>query len=412
MIRSLRRRFIFGAVLSLTILIALLIGGISLVGYIQMEQGGENFLRVLLEGPVPMPVPPPPMQDTQFAFGYSFEAQSMPAGYCLLNVDSTGQLVGIDVNNLRGMDTSNLQPYIDEILSGGEDHGKAGVYKYRLERDADGLIRIALLDNSIQATLLAGTLRTGLLLGFLAIVAMFIILLPISKQLMRNYAAHIEKQKQFITNASHELKTPIAIIQSNIDAMELIQGENKWSRNIRGQTVRLNTLLLQLIFMARIDEQPFSSEKADISLGALLKEEAAAYEEILRKRSVSLTANIKDELVVCGSQENLKQLIHILMDNAAQYTNAEGEINIVTEKQKRFARLIVRNTVSNLPDCPPENLFDRFYRGDAARTQKTSGCGVGLSAALAIVQMHRGKIEAQYIGDHTIQFVVDLPLSR
>ena len=409
MIRSLRRRFVFGAVLSLSILIALLIGGISLVSYIQMEQRSDELMRLLLDERATPPAPEPERRP-QFAFGYSLPDQPMPIGYCIARFDARGQSLGLELSRLPEPDVEVLKTYADEILFAGKERGKLGAYKYQLKREETGETRIAFLDNSIQVEMLRGTLRAGLALGAGAILLMLVILLPVSKRLTRGYAAHIEKQKQFITNASHEIKTPIAIIQSNIDAMELIQGANKWSRNIRGQTVRLNALLKQLIFMARMDEIPLSPDKRPIALSEMLVEDASAYEEALRDGGCAFQTDIEPKLTLPGSRENLKQLFSILMDNAVQYTNPGGEISLSLHRRGRHARIAVRNTVDRLPDCPPQTLFDRFYRGDSARTQKASGCGIGLSAALAIAQMHRGRIEAQYMANNAIQFVVDLPL--
>ena len=190
--------------------------------------------------------------------------------------------------------------------------------------------------------------------------------------------------------------------------MELIQGENKWSRNIRSQTDRLSLLLQRLLFMSRIDEKSMVLPMQMLELTAMVKAELETYTPVLAERSLRLHCDLHKEVHLKGNQEYLQQMIHMLLDNAVQYTNEGGEIRISMEQKRRRVRLLFENTVEKLPDCLPENLFDRFYRGNSARTQSSGGCGIGLSAARAIAEMHRGSISAEYFEDNTIRFAVDM----
>ena len=161
--------------------------------------------------------------------------------------------------------------------------------------------------------------------------------------------------------------------------------------------------------MARIDEYSLALPREPVELSALWRMELVPYAERIQERALTLKTELGVELRVRGSREHLQQLAHMLLDNAVQYAGEGGTIELKLEKRRQRARITLYNSVESLPDCPPETLFDRFYRGDGARTQSGGGYGIGLSAARAIAETHRGKIAAEYL-DGGIRFAVELPL--
>ena len=415
MIRALRRRFILCAMLALAILLLLMNCGVIAGSYFQMERRWDQTLERLMEMPDMGARPEPPMENPRepkeklALFGYEIPAHGPQEAYYLVRVDADGGME-VDARGVAEPDEAALREVIDEILASGEAEGKADMYKFALRRMEDGGALVALLDNSAPLQALLGMLGPMMIANALGLLGMFLILLPLSKRMVRSYAVNIEKQKQFITNAGHEIKTPVAIIQSNIDAMELIQGENKWSRNIRGQVTRLRALLNDLLALARLDEGRAEQERTQVELGALVAEEIEAERERCAARGLRLRSEIGEEVRLRGDSRGLGQLVHALLDNAVQYADAGGWIEVRLEKSSRRVRLTLRNSVSRLPDCPPERLFERFYRGDSARTQGTAGCGVGLSAAQSIVEAHKGRIALSYEDAHTLRVSVELPI--
>lgn len=416
MIRALRRRFILGALLALAILLLLLNCGVIAGSYLQMERRWDQTLERLMESPemqmgarpAPQPESPRELRDRLAVFGYEIPAHGPQEAYYLVRVGSDGGME-VDARGIAETDEAALQEVVREILASGEEKGKADMYKFALRRMEDGGAVVALLDNSAPLQSLLNMLRPMMIVNALGLLGMFVILLPLSKRMVRSYAVNVEKQKQFITNAGHEIKTPVAIIQSNIDAMELIQGENKWSRNIRGQVTRLSALLNDLLALARLDEGRAEQKRTQVDLGALVSEEIGVERERCAARQLRVRSEIGEGICLRGDARGLGQLVHVLMDNAVQYADAGGWIEVKLEKSGRRARLTLRNSVSQLPDCPPERLFERFYRGDSARTQGTAGCGVGLSAAQSIVEAHRGRIALEYEDAHSVRVSVELP---
>ena len=404
MIRALRRRFIFSAMAAFTILLLILVLGITLVSYGQMNARTEAFMQAVLEEPKPPAVGVQPPQPPAMRM----RLMENPIAYYDVRIGQDGTISDISEKGIWEPDMDAVHGYAEQVITSGDANGKIGGYRFRLYASDDGSARLIFMDTSPQVHMLWNVLQTTVLLSLTCLVLLFLILLPISTRVVHSYAQHIEKQKQFITNAGHEIKTPVAIMLSNLDAMELIQGENKWSRNIRSQTDRLSVLLQRLLFMSRIDEKSMVLPTQMIELTSILEAELKTYIPMLAERKLNLHYELDREIRLKGNREYLQQMIHMLLDNAVQYTNAGGEIRISMERKRRRIRLLFENTVEALPDCPPEALFDRFYRGDSARTQSSGGYGIGLSAARAIVEMHQGGIGAEYINGNAICFTVEL----
>lgn len=408
MIRTLRRRFIFVTLSTLLVLLLVLAGCIIAAGYFQMESSADAILRMLASGDLR---PPPPANTRNPAFGYQIRPGPMPMRYFVAAVEENGQVTPIEQLGVSEEDQKNLSAYCPRIKSEGKTNGKVDAYKYwAIPAEKDRLI-IAFLDNSIQAQMLSELLMTSVWVISGCMLLIFLVSMPVSSWAAWSYLGNVEKQRQFITNAGHELKTPVAIIQSNVDAMELIEGGNKWTRNIRSQTERLSQLVRQLLLLARMEEGSASRPFEKLDFGALIQNEIACYAEAVASKALSLELSIGEKIFVNGNADALTQLLHILMDNAAGYTEQGGRIAVRLTARGRKAQFCVRNSTDVLPDAPPDMLFERFYRADSTRARH-GGYGIGLSAARLIVETHRGKINATYEGGRNILITAEMPISK
>lgn len=406
MIKSLRWKFIIATMLSLLILIVTIIGGIALLGYYQMEQVADNTLQSLtMERKPPMPGERPPYP----AFGYQISQSSIPASYFVVSINANGQIESIDSMGMIEITEDDVEQYSNTALTKGNSEGKIGSYKYVIIEEANRPMRILFLDMSLQMQTLLNTIFASFLVGLACMALMFVILFFVSNRVIRPLARNIEKQRQFVSNAGHEIKTPLGIIMANTDAMELHLGENKWSKNIRSQTERMHGLMNGLLLLARMDEGAEALPQESVNLSKLVTRAAADFSELAEKKQIQMKGELSDHIIMQGNPGYLEQLISILLDNAVKYVNTGGEISLLLTAENRKSKLVVENSIESIPDVPPEILFDRFYRANAARTQKDGGYGIGLSAARAVAQMHGGKIEASYLGEHRIRFVVELP---
>ena len=247
------------------------------------------------------------------------------------------------------------------------------------------------------------------MVGAVLTVLLLLILLPVSSRVAKAFMRNAEKQKRFITDAGHDLKTPIAIMRSNLDVMELTQGKSKWSDNIRSQANRLEHLVGQLLMMARLEESEIGETTVCFDLSELLREQWQAYATRFEQKHAAANIQIPDNITMRGRKEYIQQLIDLLLDNAAQYMDDHGRFFMSAGTDRKKVRLRIQNTVEQLPLQQPEELTERFTRGDSARNQKSGGTGIGLSAAKRITKMHRGRLEVSYPDSHAFCVTVELP---
>ena len=292
-----------------------------------------------------------------------------------------------------------------EVYESGKSEGRAGRFRYLLgERPAGQGSFLLFLDTSGE---IGSYLRVLLLSGGTGLVCWGVMLglvVVLSRRAIRPIVENIERQKQFVTNAGHEIKTPLAIIQSNTEALELYQGESKWSRNIKTQTRRLDGLMKNLLTLARMDEGAGQTKTEDLSLSDLTARAIRDFTQPMEARKLILRADVQPEVWMQGDPAQLEQLLSLLMDNAVKYADEGGTVWVSLQKQEKRVCFSVRNTCGTLPDVPPEKLFDRFYRFDAARTQKTGGYGIGLAVARSIAAANRGTLWARYDSPNQISF--------
>ncbi|MBQ1372514.1 MAG: GHKL domain-containing protein, partial [Oscillospiraceae bacterium] len=234
----------------------------------------------------------------------------------------------------------------------------------------------------------------------------------LSRRAIAPIAENMERQRRFVTDAGHELKTPLAIIQANTEAMELIVGENKWSRNIKAQTRRLTELTGNLLTLARAEELPAPGSFDELDFSALVEKTAQMFQAPMERRNLTLETQTEWELKIRGNEAQLGNLCSILFDNAVKYATEGSTLYLSLHQEDKSCILRLENRCDKLPDCPPERLLDRFYRGDASRNQSGGGFGIGLSAARAISLQHRGRLEAEYPAVDRIAFTVTLPLQE
>ncbi len=403
--KALKRRFLWASMAAFAFFLAVVIGGIVVMNYLGLERTSDELLDAvfLRQSGAPPRLPPD-------LFGYQFGQEPLPTALCVVRADARGQVLSVEGSD-GGLNGETLGDIVQRVLSSGETAGKMGSRKFRVAYEEDGTARIALLDQTIQMMVLYDVLRTGAFVAVVSMAVMLLILQPVGNWLAGAWLRKTEQQKRFVTDAGHELKTPVAIIQSNADAMEMILGESAYSRNIQKQTERLDRLIRQLLMLARMDELPYRARRERVELSSLLGEELASFAESMAAREMRLEKQIAAGTVLRADRESLGQLIGLLMDNAICYGKRGSVIRVSAARERRRVRLVFANTVDKLPPCEPQRLLERFSRADSARTQNDqSGCGIGLSAADSIARMHRGSVTVEYPDAET--FRVTVLLSR
>ena len=405
--RYYRTRFILAAMLSFLIVLLLAAGGIWLFSYFRTENDITAFIKEM-QSSAGEDAQPAARDSSPPMFGYTPGRRRYLSSFFDLSIDEEGTVTVVRQRGITEEAAASVDRYATEAVAKRAADGKAGPYRYSVTYRDDKTARVILVDTSIQLRTLYTVLLSALTVGGVLLFVLFLILIPVSARVADAFAANAEKQKRFITDAGHDLKTPVAIIRSNLDVMDLTQGKSKWSGNIRSQTERLERLIEQLIAMARLDEHRETGPLGTVDLAALLTGEIESFRETLE--GAEITEDLPDKMILPGDERALRQLIDLLLDNAARYIGGAGRLTIRFDTRKRKARLTMENTVDRLPGCPAEELTGRFVRGTTARTQKTGGAGIGLSAAQRIAEMHRGTLTVTYPREDLFAVTVALPL--
>ena len=330
----------------------------------------------------------------------------MAVRYFMIHYDTDGGIESADTGSIYSVTDEEAMEYGRQVITGGKQSGIIGHFMYCLKDNEDGKTA-AFVDVSSQISSILSVIVISLVIAAIAWILMFVFVSALSRRAIAPIAENIVRQKQFVTNAGHELKTPLAIIMANTEALELFNGESKWTRNIKAQTRRLNDLMQNLLTLSKMDEADLNLPMQDFDIGELIGEAAAPFEEPAREKGLMLSVETP-QITVRANRGSIGQLIGILLDNAVKYTPKGGEISLTAFREGNSVILRQQNTVS--PDDieeDPERLFDRFYRRDEARTQKKGGSGIGLSAARAIASANGAQISAAY-REQNIVFTVKL----
>lgn len=399
---ALQRKFIRTAMVAVTALLVVLLGAINLANWWQVEVQIDRMLAFLLQEEPP-PDEPMPHAPEHFLLPLNADTRGA-ARFFQVFYDPDGQVVRVDVSQIASVSETEALDYAQQCQ--GKQEGSVDRFRFRRAATQDGQGEVLLfLDTSSSRRSMLTVLALSGGVGLVCWLGSFLLVALLSRRAIAPVVRGMEKQRQFVTNAGHEIKTPLAIIQVNTEALELHQGESKWTRNIRAQTARLTGLMENLLTLARMDEARLPAAQP-VDLSGTARESVQAFQEAAAARGLTLTGQIAPDVVLQTSREHMVQLLTVLLDNGVKYTESGGTVSLTLTKEGSAIRLQVRNSPTQVPEGDLSRLFDRFGRGDPARSQKTGGYGIGLSAAQAIVQAWQGTITAQAEGADTMVFTV------
>ncbi len=406
MLKTLRRKFVVTAMAGVTLLLLVLLGGINGVNLWLNSRDTDMLLNALADGEGTIR----PERGVPGFFGPPLDGDdAMSAVFFIVRLDADGSAVYADTSRISTVTEDEAVEYAESAAAAGDASGREGRFRYRIAPSRDGRGSVAVfLDVSADERSMLIVAVLSLLAGAACWLAALLAAVLLSRRATRPIAESMERQKQFITDAGHEIKTPLAIIRANADALELHQGESRWSRNIQRQTERMDELMKRLLTLARLDEGGAAKlVEMEFDVSALVEETAAQFREPAEAVGLRLSCEIEPSLHTKGVPEQLAELAGILLDNAVKYSAPGGEINLALRRESGRVTLRIRNACAEPPE-EPERLFDRFYRGDSARTQSTGGTGLGLSIARALAENMGASLAAARIGETEIEFTARL----
>lgn len=412
MIKILQKKFIKTAMIAITLLLVIFVGAINIVNVITVSGEIDKTLELLTENSMSTPPRMEQIEPEKEGLGKFFspipdEERAMSARYFTAEVDFAGQIIRINTENVFSVTDEEAEELIARIILSGNYEGKIEGFKFKtVQTQMNNTSTIVCVDTSASLRGAFTVVVISIGVGAVCWLMMLLFVSLLSKKAIKPIAENFEKQRQFVTDAGHEIKTPLAIILANTDALELHNGESKWSKNIRSQTIRLNGLMQNLLTLSRSDEAKEKLAKEEQCVDALLNEAVEGFVTLAENQQKKICAEIGENITVTAHRESLQQLFTVLIDNAVKYSSDCSEIYINLKQENGKTVFTTKNICDGLPECEPEKLFDRFYRADEARTQKNGGYGIGLSVAHSIAENHGWEISAQYEKDNIIVFTV------
>ncbi|MDO4793738.1 MAG: HAMP domain-containing sensor histidine kinase [Filifactor alocis] len=405
-----RRKIILSIMGSLILLFAITLTVILLASFREVRKKNRDMLERYIEMYSLDPrwenhvePGPPPKREPPMDAGPDFELLTFYA----VSIAYDGSILAVDDGGKEVYDVDELIRFAREILNENKRSGRSGNLTYAVA-ERDGYTLVAFMDNTVSEGGLRTLLRYVLIVGSFAIAVLFFISLVLSKRIIRPLEENDRQQKQFISDASHELKTPVAVIATSADILSREIGDNEWLANIRYENERMGELVKQLLELSRAENAEVPMERIDYS--RLITGEILAFESLAFDRGKILQTVIEEGIVLTGNQAQLTQLSSILLDNAIRHSTG-SKIEVSLSCRAHTAVLSVVNDGEEIPRQNLEHLFDRFYRIDQARNDAGHHYGLGLSIAKAVVEKHGGVIETS-CRNGKIKFGVTLPIKN
>lgn len=429
MIKKLRIKFIILSTASLVLLLAIIVISGSLLNYRELVANADMVLtKIAGNDGHPMHRTPPEIKD--FPKDYDFEWHGgflgnrimspeimYEARFFTAKISKSGNLLYVNTESIAMVDDDDAEDYVELAQKKSKDKGFIDDFRYiKIYNEND--MCIIFLDCGRNLSTFRNSVFVNCLISFMGLLIIFIIIVFFSKRIVLPAAESYEKQKQFISVAGHEIKTPITIIDADAEILSMeIGDDNEWLQDICAQTRRLSALTNDLLKLSRMDENSQQFTMIDFPISDIVSETVQSFQTLAHSKGRHIESEITPMLSYCGDEDSIRQVVGIILDNAIKYTkvNEDGscdDIILKLEKKNHSIVLSVRNNAETVGDEQLGQFFDRFYRTEQSRDSESGGYGLGLSIAKSIVEAHKGKITAAAPDAETVQITVVLPGTR
>ena len=406
MLKKMRSRFILAAMFAFGIVMLLLALGINVINYYVTADRQDEMLRGIMgyeqmktsqhEENLPM------ISEMPWADGPEADFTTR---FFIVHCDEKNNIIHISQEHITSVDKKTILRYTEKVLSQKRANGYCEEYRYMVNADDAGSVVVFLNVRSDQH-FVKSLFWVSLIIAAVSLSIVFLLIVFFSGKAIRPFARNIEQQKRFITDAGHELKTPLTSIATSADILSMEYEDDEWVTNIQKQTVRLSRLVNNLVALSRLDEEIPFPEKTEFSVSEAAWETAEPFASLAEAKGKQYKQHIEENLKLVGDRSAFQQMLSILLDNAVRYSEEDGEIRLNIYRKHNKIYLEIFNTCELQKDTDLNRLFDRFYRPDESRSTNTGGTGIGLSIAQAIARTHGGKITVKSQDGENILFKV------
>lgn len=430
--KKLRKKFILVAMASMFVVLLLMIGGLNVLNYHNLIENGDRLTKmisdnggsfprdqkaqnaappVLPQGEKPGKAPRDGMgqQDGSKAPPYKNKPMTREEPYQTryFTVTISSKETKVNVDQISAVQEDTAKAYMETVKKSGSDTGFVDIYRYRVVKQTDAVLYV-FVDCEQSLSTYKNTLLISAGMSVAGFCIVFLLVCIFSRIIFKPVRESYQKQKQFITDASHELKTPLTIIEANTEVLEMDQGENQWLKSTHNQIERMSHLVQQMVSLTRMDEEGGKGEKCEFFLSDALLDQVELYEPQAHSRGIRIHPDVAPGIVYRGQEEEVRQLFGILFDNAMKYSTKDTEFVITLRRKNRRCRMTFTNETEQVVKGNQNILFERFYRSDASRNSATGGSGIGLAIARAICENHGGSIQAESKDGHSLTITVVL----
>ncbi len=407
MIQGIRRKFILIAVAVLSAAMLLLAVVINVTNWINVRDEMEATLQSLSESTESSARGSGPGRK-----GRSRHMQNTldESRYFRVLLKSGGDFSISDTSRIYGASANDLTAIVTEALSTGQTTGMVDGYLFLINAGESGRGDAVFLNCETKMDGVRNLLLISGIACISEILIAWLLVLLFSKKAVQPMIRNAVQQKQFITDAGHELKTPLTVISANMDALELKTEPSEWIDSTREQLSNMSGLVNNMIYLSRMDEDGASLKRENVNLSDLVEQEAGPFQSMAEFMGKTLEINAEEGICLQGDRDALARMINQLCDNAMKYSPEEDLIRLSLSRSGREIRLDVENSLKEpLPREALDHLFDRFYRPDASRSRESGGYGIGLSMVRAIMEKHEGRVWAETIPENRILFRLRFP---
>ncbi len=408
MIYNLRKKMIWICCTSVVVVFVLIFTALYFLSNRQLNENMDIMTDRISEGngvfrPFDQNNPMPPGMDR--TPGFFTEETPFSTRFFTVWFSEDGEVIGVNLESVSSVTNEDACAYAEIVLSSQKDRGWLENYRYKVFQTKRGT-GIVFVDGSMNRSTTRALLLTAAAILVGCMLMILVVIVVVSKRVVQPIAQSYEKQKQFVTDAGHELKTPLTLILTNLDIVEQELGHSEWLDDMRAEGQRMSSLVGQLTALSRLDEDDAPLSLSEFSFSDVCNDTLAEFGPLIDSKGLTVTANVQQGMTLRGDEGAIRRLVTILIDNAVKYCDPAGDI-VLSASSRRLTELRIENACGGVDAIALDRLFDRFYREDKARTAGSS-FGIGLSLAKSITERHHGEIKAYKAGPGRIGFRVTL----
>ena len=432
MIKRLKRKYIFIVMASVTMVLGIIITAINITSYSSLNSQLNDKLVLIVKNEGKMPDFPPPedteedkaedsenSSDTNEGEGTVEEEEEedmrqhmspetpFETRYFTVKFDTGGTVLAVDTSKIAAIDKDKAEKYATEIYAEGKQSGLIEPYKYMRGYTEKGEIIYVFLDATRELESVRSFLVSSLIISGSGIVLIFILIMLLSDVALKPIIESYEKQKRFITDAGHEMKTPLTVISANAEIIEMESGDNQWVTGIKSQVAKLASLTEKLVLLSKMEEG-VKLDMDEFSLSEASFDTCDQYRSIAMSKNIGFEIDISDGVTVVGNEVEIRRCISLLLDNAFRYANENGWVKISVKKNSGDVEIKISNSTDGVEKGSLDRWFDRFYRTDLSRNSDTGGSGIGLSVVKAIVHAHAGTVRAYSVDGVEVELTINI----